>query len=162
MLKNKNILMFRLVALSVIGFLSTSISIAQVAKTSELFMALKANDSLLFDVGFNNCDLSQFENFTSEDFEFYHDQGGINESKESFIASIKNGLCNSGINSTRRELVENSMEVYPLYNNSVLYGAIQMGIHRFYGTNAKFTHLWLIENGEWKISRVLSYNHKND
>jgi len=64
------------------------------------------------------------------------------------------------------------MEVYPLYENNsqVLYGAIQNGSHDFYQqydgeeaqkTNtAKFTHVWIIEKGDWKLKRVLSYNHQ--
>ena len=64
----------------------------------------------------------------------------------------------------RRVLVRNSLEVYPLNN----YGAVQMGVHRFYplvkgkpNEVAKFTHLWKKESGEWKLARVLSYDHKN-
>ncbi|MCH5716729.1 hypothetical protein [Niabella hibiscisoli] len=55
-----------------------------------------------------------------------------------------------------------------MYNNGVLYGAIQEGVHLFYikesntwkptGT-AAFTHFWLIDNGHWKLKRVLSYDH---
>ena len=70
----------------------------------------------------------------------------------------------------RRELVEGSLKVYLLKNNGVLYGAVQMGIHKFYAiekdkpeyltSTAKFTHLWKLENGEWKLSRVISYDHQ--
>ncbi len=64
------------------------------------------------------------------------------------------------------------MEVFPLYkdNSQVLYGAIQNGVHDFdqqyegevaRKTNtARFTHLWIIENGDWKLKRVLSYDHQ--
>ena len=64
------------------------------------------------------------------------------------------------------------MEVFPLCtdNKQKLYGAIQNGIHDFYQqekgekarkTNtAKFTHLWIIEDGDWKLKRVLSYDHQ--
>ncbi|MEM7110222.1 MAG: nuclear transport factor 2 family protein, partial [Bacteroidota bacterium] len=102
------------------------------------------------------------EDLLSEDFEFYHDKVGIDKSKASFINSIKNGLCGTGENSTRRELIESSLQVFPLYDNSILYGAIQKGIHRFHDTIARFTHVWLLENGKWTISRALSYDHKND
>ena len=139
--RKQNIWVLRLIILLVTYVSYANTSSAQVAKTSELYKILKAKDSLLFNVSFNNCDISQIENLISEDFEFYHDKGGINESKESFIDAIKNGLCVTGENSTRRELVENSLQVFPLYNNEVLYGAIQIGIHRFYDTTAKFTHL---------------------
>ena len=144
---------------------------AQVNDSSELFLTLKTNDSLLFNKGFNQCDTSQFEKFIAEDFEFYHDKAGITASKEDFMKNIYNGLCSpTNQSKSRRELVEGSLEVFPLYKNGVLYGAIQKGEHKFFesyngnpetkGSIAKFTHLWIKENDNWKIKRVLSYNHK--
>ncbi len=141
---------------------------AQVNHSNELFKILKANDSLLFNLGFNNCDLSQFEKLVSENFEFYHDQAGITSTKAAFILGVKNGLCKLPYKPVR-ELEENSLEVFPLQNEGVLYGAIQTGRHSFYAiekdkprrltSTAKFTHVWLIENGVWKLSRGLSYDH---
>ncbi len=155
-----------------IAFLTLSFStvaIAQVDKKSELFKILKNNDSLIFKVGFNTCDMSQFENLIFDDLEFYHDKSGVINSKLDFIKVMKNGICNAKNNSKlRRELKKNSLEVFPLYNNNKLYGAIQQGEHLFYETvnnketlngNAKFSHLWLLENNKWKLKRVLSYNH---
>ncbi len=147
----------------------TSISLfSQVPPSAALFRTLKTQDSLLFDVGFNTCDITQFENLVSNDFEFYHDKSGITATKADFIAGIRDGLCKMDYKA-RRELVENSLEVYPLENNGVLYGAIQTGSHRFYEVKdvkpdqltsvAKFTHVWLLENGSWKLSRGLSYDH---
>src|SRR5437762_5991653 len=68
---------------------------AQVEETSELYKTIKSKDSLLFDVGFNTCVLSQFENLLSEKFEFYHDKDSITSSKSRFISDFKNGLCKS-------------------------------------------------------------------
>ena len=119
-------------------------------------------------VGFNTCDITQFENLISDDFEFYHDRSGITSSKAAFIVSMRDGLCKMDYKA-RRELVENSLEVFPLENNGVLYGAIQTGNHRFYALEkdkpeylssvARFTHVWLLEDGLWKLSRGLSYDH---
>ena len=144
---------------------------AQVDKSSELFKTLKAKDSLLFNVGFNTCDISQFENLVSDNFEFYHDKAGMTLSKSAFISSIKDGLCKLDYK-PRRELIENSVQVFPLEKNGVLYGAIQMGTHKFYAIEkdkaeyltdvAKFTHVWLLENGNWKLSRGLSYDHQGN
>lgn len=148
--------------------LSTS-TIGQVEKHSTLYKTIKGNDSLLFNIGFNTCDIKQFENLVSEDFEFYHDKGGITNSKSAFIESIRDGLCKLSYK-PRRELDEKSVEVYPLTKDGVLYGAIQNGIHSFYAiendkteyltTIAKFTHLWILENGNWKLKRGLSYDHR--
>lgn len=132
---------------------------------------IRTLDSLLFDVAFNTCDLSPLEDIISEDFEFYHDQGGITGSKNEFIESIKNNIC--GINyQPIRKLVEGTFKVYPLASNGVLYGAIQESVHRFFAREenkpeyftsiARMTHLWLLENDEWKLKRVLSFDHSGE
>jgi hypothetical protein len=159
----------KILILSLSLFLVSVNLFSQVDKSSDLFKTLKAKDSLLFNVGFNTCNISQFEDLVSNDFEFYHDQGGITPSKPAFILSIKEGLCKLSYK-PRRELDENTLEVYPLEKNGTLYGAIQTGTHRFYAIEdnkpeylssvAKFTHVWLLEKGNWKLSRVLSYIEK--
>jgi len=50
---------------------------AQISHSSSLYKTIKMQDSLLFDVGFNTCNLSQFEEVVSNNFEFYHDQAGM-------------------------------------------------------------------------------------
>lgn len=133
----------------------------------EIFAQLQTQDSLLFEWGFNQCDTARVGQLISEDLEFYHDQGGITPSKEAFLRSVT-GLCKLDYKPTR-ELDANSLEVHLLKNNGTLYGAIQSGTHRFYGqkgnepkyltSTAKFTHLWILEGGDWKLKRVLSYDH---
>jgi CubicO group peptidase (beta-lactamase class C family) len=153
-----------------LGLLLSSFTLfAQVDRSTELFKTLKTKDSLLFNVGFNTCNIQQFENLVSDHFEFYHDKAGITSSKSSFIASIKDGICKLTYQ-PRRELVDESLEVYPLEKNGVMYGAVQMGKHKFYAVEkdqpeqltsvAKFVHIWLIENGNWKLSRGLSFDHQ--
>ena len=158
-----------------ISILITSFAaFSQNDENSELFNILKANDSLLFNVGFNTCDLSQFENLMTDDLEFYHDKSGTTNSLSQFMDVMKNGICSPSNNfKVRRELIKGSLEVFPLYNNGVLYGAIQRGEHRFYeknmnqpeepekaGSIAKFTNLWILDNNQWKIKRILSFDHK--
>ncbi len=143
---------------------------AQSPIDSTLYASILTNDSLLFTVGFNTCDLHQFEQLLHEDFEFFHDKGGI-ANREKFLNDLRNGLCKDPANyQSRRELVKGSTEIFPMYNGKTLYGAIQIGVHRFYETikghneryasTAKFTHVWLLENGAWKLSRSLSYDHQ--
>ena len=143
---------------------------SQEAKNSALYKTIMSKDSLLFDVGFNTCDAKQFENLYTEDFEFYHDKDSISD-KARFLKTFQNGICSPTRKyNYRRELIKGSTEIYPLHKNGVLYGAIQMGTHRFYessagnaeqaGSFAKFTHLWLLKNKEWKLARSLSYNHQ--
>ncbi len=62
--------------------------------TSALFHQLKTMDSLLFNLGFNECKLAVFDSLVADDFEFYHDQSGITSTKQDFIDGTKNGLCN--------------------------------------------------------------------
>lgn len=134
---------------------------------SELFNVLKTKDSLLFNIGFNQIDTNQVAQIISDTFEFYHDINGIVDSKKEFIKSI-NSLRELPF-ITWRTLNEESLEVYPLYDQERIYGAIQEGTHEFYQqyegeepqktSIAKFTHVWILENNNWKLRRVLSYDH---
>lgn len=151
-----------------IGILfSATFTKAQVADTTTMFKNLKAMDSLVFEEGFNKCKLGVYTDIIADDIEFYHDKGGITKGKEDFIASVKNNICESA-NKVRRELEKGSLQVYPLYENKILYGAIQHGRHTFFiqengrwkrGSSARFTHLWVLEKQQWKLKRVLSYDH---
>lgn len=135
----------------------------------ELYKIIKEKDSLLFQIGFNRIDTAQVSLLTSNDFEFYHDEHGVTNSKGVFVNNI-GGIKDLPFK-TWRTLVKGSMEVFPLYtDNQELYGAIQNGKHDFYQqkkdeearkTNtARFTHLWLIKDNSWKLTRVLSYDHQ--
>lgn len=147
------------------------ILLGQVSSADPLYKAIATRDSLMFDVGFNNCDMKGFEMTVSNDFEFYHDKSGVIKGKEAFIQAFRKNLCaDDGKYKARRQLIEGSMEVFPLYNGGVLYGAIQNAAHRFYEKNkvsgeevvtseAKISHLWLLEQNEWKLARSLSYDH---
>lgn len=143
---------------------------AQVSTSSSLYQTLKKQDSLLFNVGFNTCNISAFETLVSDNFEFYHDQAGMMLSKAAFINSVKNNVCSLNYKASR-VLEPGSMQVYPLEKNGVLYGAIETGIHRFYAlepgkplyftSRAKFSNVWKLENGEWRLVRSLSYDHQD-
>lgn len=148
----------------------TTLLIGQVETSTKLYKTIKEKDSLLFNIGFNNCEITQFKNLVSDNFEFYHDQGGVTNSKSDFILSIENGLCKLNYK-PKRVLDKKSLEIYPLHKNGLLYGAIEIGVHRFYAIEkskeeyltsvAKFTHVWMLEKGNWKLSKGLSYNHKD-
>lgn len=135
-----------------------------------VFDILKQKDSLLFNVGFNQCIMKPFEDLVSDSFEFYHDEAGITSSKAKFIDGIRNGLCKLSYK-PRRELDPGTLQVFLLKKGGVVYGAIQTGEHTFYAlkknkpeyvtSTAKFTHLWLLEQGTWKLSKSYSYDHKS-
>jgi hypothetical protein len=158
-----------LISFGIIISLGCSV-LAQVNRNSELFKTLKKMDSILFERGFNQCDLISLDNMVHSDFEFYHDTGGKNDKSE-FMNATRENICNDPEFKPIRKLVEESLKVYRLEDNGILYGAIQIGEHLFYikenekelyQTNiAKFTHVWILENDEWLLSRVLSYDHQN-
>ena len=148
--------------------LTTFSAFAQVDKNSDLYKTVLAKDSLLFDVGFNHCDIKQFENLLSDNLKFYHDKDGISD-KTKFLTDLKNGICNNQTNrQVERFLVKESTEIFPLYKNGVLYGAVQNGEHKFsekresQGGMAKFTNVWQLESSEWKLTTSFSFDHQAD
>jgi len=148
-------------AVLMVSLLSAVSAAGQVERSSELFITLKAKDARLFGEGFNKCDIDVFREIVSYNIEFFHDVNGVQDSKEQFIKGIEIGLCREGTPPVKRTLDEDSLEVFPMYSDGKLYGAIQMGVHYFGDAGeARFTHLWLLENGEWKLARVLSYDHR--
>ena len=157
---HKTILSF-IAVLALIGNCS-----AQIQSNSELSKIILSKDSLLFDIGFNQCNIKKFEELLSADFKFHHDINGIAD-KAKFLLDIKNGLCkNPETRQVNRFLVKESTEIFPLYTNGILYGAIQNGEHTFSEKGekqsgiAKFTHFWQLENKEWKLSTSFSFDHR--
>ena len=134
--------------------------------SEEVYSKLKSLDSELFATVYT-CNPVKSAGFFTEDLEFYHDRGGVTKTLKSFIENLEKNFCNEANPKLRRTLVDGSLKVFPLNN----YGAVQMGDHLFYVTEkgqqekldgkAKFVHLWKLENGQWKISRVLSFDHKD-
>ena len=138
----------------------------QVAKNSDLNKTILLKDSLLFNIGFNTCDIKQFEILLSDNLKFYHDKDGISD-KTKFLFDLKNDLCKSPeTRQVKRFLVKESTEIFPLYKNGVLYGAVHNGEHIFSEKResqpgiAKFTNVWQLENGEWKLATSFSFDHQ--
>ena len=118
-------------------------------------------DSVLF-YAFNTCDVSLLKSLFTQDLEFYHDAGGLTNYSQNVNSIVQR--C-SRETKVRRELVKGSLEVFPIKD----FGAVEIGSHRFYYTEKgqeekldgifKFVHIWKNTNGDWKISRVISYDH---
>lgn len=122
----------------------------------------------LFWKAYNKCDIAGMEEFLAKDIEFYHDKGGIVKSSQNLSNDLRQGLCRNEKNELRREAVPGSLEIFPLKDNGDIYGALMTGEHLFYllgehseklDGRAKFSHLWLKKDGEWKMHRVISYDH---
>ncbi|RFS19277.1 nuclear transport factor 2 family protein [Chitinophaga silvatica] len=134
---------------------------------AELTTVILHKDSLFWKA-YNTCDISKLDSFFVQDLEFYHDKGGPMLGLPAFVESMKN-LCGNPNFKLRREPIPESIHVFPLRKGKDLYGAILTGVHVFYVTKdgkpefldgeASFTHLWLLKDGSWKMSRVLSYDH---
>ncbi len=124
-----------------------------------LYDSIEMLDRLLFDA-FNAHNVDSLMSYFTNDLEFFHDNGGLagyEQTKENFSKLFSNN------NDIRRKLVAGSLEVYPIKD----YGAIHIASQEFCHTEkgkpdcgvSKFVMVWKNENGNWKISRVVSYAH---
>lgn len=137
-----------------------------ISSTTDLYNEIKLQDSLLF-AAFNIRDVETFKNYFSEDLEFFHDIGGLTGIDET-VNFLK--TTTEQKSDLKRELVNGSLEVFPIPG----YGAMEIGSHQFCHTeNAclpdrqgkeecgtfKFVQIWQKKDGQWKITRVVSYGH---
>jgi len=125
-------------------------------------------DTALFSAAFDDCDPDKAAAMTTEDMEFFHDKDGKSASRrEDFRRSVAN-LCDSaraGGWHLRRELVEGSLQVFPLHDER----ALELGDHRFHERGAdgverwtgqaRFIQIWRRVDGRWLAERVISYDH---
>ena len=124
-----------------------------------LYNEIAHMDSVLFNA-YNTQDIATLKTVFDIDLEFYHDLGGLSNYAQNIEALKTLFGRNLGL---RRELVPGSLEVYPIKD----YGAIQTGEHQFcHEENGKqdcgifkFVQVWHKKNGEWKLTRVVSYGH---
>ena len=147
-----------LISFVIVGACAMSVN-AQEASKEALFQEIYEMDSLLF-AGFNNRDIETIKHLFSEDLEFFHDKTGLtnyNQNIELLGDNFRRG------NSPKRELLKETMEVYPVPD----YGAVQTASHRFChlengqmdcGT-FKFVHIWQKKDGQWKLARIVSFDH---
>ena len=136
-------------------------------QSGELYDQIAKMDSLYFSAQ-NECNLEKYAFYLSENFEFFHDKGGLTASKDDEMKgmAIFCGNEQRARQPLRRELIEGSLRVYPMDN----YGALEFCDHVFYlqindGTekvvgSGKMTALWKLINSEWKLTRIISYDHQ--
>ena len=131
------------------------VAITEKELTNKIFQL----DSALF-AAYNSKNLGLLKTYFANDLEWYQDNGGLIDYEQVFInfQSIFNRDYD-----LKRNLIEESLEVHPIKG----YGAIEIGKHQFkhiengkleIGT-FKFLMIWKNDNGHWKISRVVSYDH---
>ncbi len=133
---------------------------ADASKEGTLEATITALDGAVFDA-FNHCgdpaQLRKHAGFFAPDVEFYHDTGGVTWTREAMIANTGKYACGH----YTRELV--SLHVSPVKD----FGAIAQGVHRFCQVDtgrcdgeADFAMVWRLRDGQWQITRVLSYGHR--
>lgn len=127
-----------------------------------LSTTIAALDTAVFDA-FNRCtdpaQLARHAGYFAEDVEFYHDTGGVTWTRDAMIDSTRKHACGH----YTRALVPGSLRAYPIQR----FGAISQGTHRFCQTDtgrcegeADFTMVWRQRDGQWTVTRVLSYGHR--
>lgn len=134
-------------------------SFGQANKSTELFQQISRLDSAMFHA-YNQRDMPTFKQFFTSDLEWFQDNGGLLH-YETVIANFQN-IFNRDYVLTRK-LVRGTLEVHPIKD----YGAIHIGRHTFSHVENgklevgefKFLMIWKNDQGHWKISRVVSYDH---
>lgn len=132
------------------------------AKSGELFEAIQRADTAIF-AAFNAHDVARLMSMFTDDVEFYDDGDAVHGLSTYAQTKADFEKMSLSVPDLRRELVKESLEVYPLKN----YGAIEIGEHRFcHKENGKddcgvfkFAMIWRKTGDSWKISRVISYGH---
>jgi ketosteroid isomerase-like protein len=129
------------------------------SEAQRLFDEISRMDSVMFGA-YNAHDVEKLRTLFAEDLEFFHDTGGL-LSYSQVIAAFKSNFDKN--NALRRDLVKGSLEVYPIKD----YGAIEIGTHKVCHVENgkddcgvfKFVHVWQKRDGNWKVTRVVSYGH---
>ena len=125
-----------------------------------LYETIIKQDSILFEA-FNARDITALKSYFTDNLEVYQDNTGLRNYDETIQAFT--GLFKMDYVLTRKPVIE-SIEVYPVKN----FGAIETGQHIFCHTENgklecatfKFVHIWEDKNGQWKVVKIITYDHK--
>ncbi len=125
------------------------------AQNDSLYKTIIKLDSIFFHA-YNTCDIATQEKFYSDSIEFFHDKGGLSNSKKEIIEGTKKFICGK----VTRELIKGSIEVSPIPG----YGAVELGSHQFHNNQekdakphpSKFVIVWRNTKGKWSITKVIS------
>ena len=141
----------------------------QIPQGQALTEAIHNVDADLFQLFFQGCDPDRLLTMVSPDLEFYHDKGGVaarsgREFVEGYAKQCELRKAQDAWHN-RRELILETFHVDPIPS----FGAMATGEHYFYERQGKgpekrvgkasFAVVWKLQNGAWKLHRVLSYSH---
>jgi ketosteroid isomerase-like protein len=155
----KNAVLIAICLLPLIAGATVSLGSPAASPSHDLYDEVKRLDAALSEA-FNTGDVNKLKSLFADDLEFFQDNEGLvgyQQTLRDFESMFAQG------NNITRELIGNTLEVYPVRD----YGAIEIGAHRFcHVENGKqecgtfrFVHIWHKKDGEWKISRAISYAH---
>lgn len=140
------------------------------AQDSHLIDGVRKADSLLW-AALGRCDIGEMKKYYSSDVEFYHDKNGIISGADVLAAYFMNGPCSNADSLTPRSFIApESYKIYLMQEKGETYGAVVTGGHLLYAGekgikerpvgSAKFTSLWLLDGGAWKVKRILTYDYQ--
>ena len=157
-----HLLLLFLIAATIVQSLAQSNG--QPSDANEIIKAIYHHDSIFWEA-YNKCDVETMAKYFTDDLEFYHDKSGPTFTLTTFEANMRTGLCGKADWRLRREPIEGTVKAFPMNN----YGGVITGEHVFYINEAgkpefldgygKFMQLWQFKNGQWKMSRIVSYDH---
>ena len=155
--------MLRVVSICLVGICVAAASLraqTQPQTAANLRDEIIRTDAAMF-AAFNAHNLDETMKWFAPELEFYHDHDGALS-----YAQVADGFGKifAQQNGMKRELIADSVEVYPIKD----YGAIEVGAHRFChvenGGNVcgvfKFVLIWRHRDAKWQVTRALSYDHK--
>lgn len=144
--------------MTAIALIATLLAASDPSSADPLTADISALDTKVFDA-YNRCDLPAFSGYFDPKVAFYHDNGGATFDRDVMVDGVRKYICGK----VRRERISASFRVYPIKD----YGAIEEGEHRFceLATGrcegiAKFVMVWAKQDGQWRITTVLSYGHR--
>ena len=156
----KNLILLAFAFLFCTSVFAQSQNERKVASTpADLYNKIANLDSALF-AAYNSKNLDLMKTYFTQDLEWYQDNGGLIGFEKVF--ENFNSILNRDYD-LKKSLIKESLEVHLIEG----YGAIEIGMHQFkhiengkleIGT-FKFLMIWKNDNGNWKISRVVSYDH---
>lgn len=142
---------------------------AEIPQGAALAQVVTASDATFFALFFEGCDPEKLATMVTDDFEFFDDRGGLAATDgASFVAQYRTRCEARRVPDawrSRREPVPETLHIYRMNG----YGAVETGEHLFYerrgdgpealAGRAKFSQIWKLEDGRWKLARVFSYDH---
>ena len=144
-----------LIAICLIGLIARARTSPEspAASPSQQFVRGSERLDALLSEAFNKHDVKKLRSLFADDLEFYQDNEGLvrcEQTLRDFQSMFAQG------NNMTRELVENTLEVYPIKD----YGAIEIGAHRFChvenGKNEcgtfRFVHIWTKKR--WRMENI--------